>query len=780
MLQSLVIALNHRKIPASIGKKASGLKALSERGYRIPKTWVIPWDVYERYLANEVKMVDDLCAALEGILDPTIEYAIRSSANIEDGAESSYAGQFKTVLRVQGVAAVVQAVWSIWATAQSPEVSSYGEKRGGQPLNAVRMAVIIQEMVSPAVSGVAFSRNPMTGADEIVIEAVLGSGEALVQEGATPLRWAWKWGNWISRPEDQNTLDTVAQRVVEGVRAIGKSFKTHIDLEWVWDGRKITWVQMREITTIADLNVYSNRMAKEMLPGAIKPLIWSINIPLVNSAWIRILDEAVGNTRLKPADLAVQIHFHTYFNMTALGRVFNLMGFPSEGLEIMTGTVPKEAGKAVFHPGLRTILILPRIFLFMAEKWNFAPKMKRFLAGGEESLQAIKQEIQRAGEMDDAGLLRAIDRLFDWVRAAAYYNINGPLLMAMYSQMLKALLKKYGVDYARFDLTEGMSELLEMDPAVHLARLHQAYTRLPGEAQASILEGRLDELRQIPQAQSFCRDFDAFITRFGHLSDSGNDFSVAPWREIPGLILKLIAEQDVREDGKNRVGLSDLHRTGLSKVLFDLIYRRARQFRLFREQISSLYTSAYGQFRYCYLELGQRLAARGVLAAADDIYYLSREEVEGALSENGRDWCGLVLQRRVEMEACRGVILPPVIYGERPPPLVESGKLMLNGTPTSRGYYAGPARVVVGIQDFHKVQAGDVLVIPFSEVSWTPLFVHAGAVVAESGGMLSHSSIIAREYNIPAVVSVAGATRLKDGTKIAVDGYRGLVSVLEE
>ena len=87
-------------------------------------------------------------------------------------------------------------------------------------------------------------------------------------------------------------------------------------------------------------------------------------------------------------------------------------------------------------------------------------------------------------------------------------------------------------------------------------------------------------------------------------------------------------------------------------------------------------------------------------------------------------------------------------------------------------------RVVHGIADFAKVEEGDVLAIPFSDVGWTPLFAKAGAVVAESGGMLSHSSIVAREYGIPCVVSVDGAMRMPEGAIVTVDGYRGVV-VLE-
>ena len=87
--------------------------------------------------------------------------------------------------------------------------------------------------------------------------------------------------------------------------------------------------------------------------------------------------------------------------------------------------------------------------------------------------------------------------------------------------------------------------------------------------------------------------------------------------------------------------------------------------------------------------------------------------------------------------------------------------------------------MVKGIRDFPKVEAGSVLVIPYSDVGWTPLFTKAGAIIAESGGILSHSSIIAREYNIPAVVSVAGACQIKDNTLVSVDGYLGEVLIHE-
>jgi phosphoenolpyruvate synthase/pyruvate phosphate dikinase len=136
-----------------------------------------------------------------------------------------------------------------------------------------------------------------------------------------------------------------------------------------------------------------------------------------------------------------------------------------------------------------------------------------------------------------------------------------------------------------------------------------------------------------------------------------------------------------------------------------------------------------------------------------------------------------IAKRKIEMDGYKRITPPETIIGDTPAPLNFEFSDRLVGVPTSRGYYRGKVRVVRGIQDFDKVKSGDVLVIPFSDVGWTPLFSKAGAVVSESGGMLSHSSIVAREYNIPAVVSVPLACQLVDDIEVSVDGFKGEILI---
>ncbi|MEP0806820.1 MAG: hypothetical protein HRF47_15175 [Chloroflexota bacterium] len=176
---------------------------------------------------------------------------------------------------------------------------------------------------------------------------------------------------------------------------------------------------------------------------------------------------------------------------------------------------------------------------------------------------------------------------------------------------------------------------------------------------------------------------------------------------------------------------------------------------------------------------GGHFVKRGLIDAPEDIFYLTFSQVRDLV--NGKqpleDLRGEISRHKADMERYKDILIPTVIYGDEIPPIREPNMDVMSGIATSIGHYTGKVKVVKGIQDFQKVKHGDVLVVPYSDVGWMPLFARAGAVVAESGGLLSHSSIVAREYNIPAVVSVEGATLLPDETTVTVDGHKGEVLI---
>jgi phosphohistidine swiveling domain-containing protein len=772
----LIIALEEAKRHKELGNKTQMLRFMQEKGFRVPVTLVCTPKAYTRYLEDQIDLVEELKAELARTIDPGKQYAVRSSASLEDQSAFSFAGQFKSVLHTQGVDNILQAIWSIWGTARSANVQSYLERHGVDPAE-FKMAIIIQQMVLPQVSGVAFSKNPVTGLDEVVVEAVAGSGEALMQEGATPLRWVNKWGLWVKKPAEEGEIPfELIEEVVAETKAIAKHHGRPVDLEWVYDGRSVTWVQLREITSL-DVSLYSNRISAEFFPGLIKPLVWSVNVPLVNGAWVRLFTELIGPNDIDPHDLAKSFYYRAYFNMGAVGRIFELLGFPRESLELMMGIEEVGPDKPRFRPSARTYAYLPRMLLFALRKLGFGRRVERFVPAARERYRTFVVD----DDLEVSQLIREIDRLYALNQETAYFNIVTPLLMQLYGALLRGQLARLGIPFESLDLTEGMEELHPYDPNVHLAELNRRFCELDSQTRERIEAGTYAQFRTLAGIDLLQQGVEQFIAQFGHLSDSGNDFSAVPWRENPDLVLMMIASfgrADASSSGRRN--WTQLELTPLRRLLLRPLYQSARRYQFYRETISSLYTYGYGLFRVYFLALGSQLEARGWIESQEDVFYLYLDELrEFEGNDVGDRLRARVAERKQEMERCTGLTPPNVIYGDEEIRLTSDSPHRLEGTPTSGGYYTGPAKVLKGISDFSKMEPGDVLVIPFSDVGWTPLFAKAGAVVAESGGILSHSSIVAREYGIPAVVSVPNACQLQDGTLVTVDGFQGVVSISE-
>lgn len=670
--KKFIASLHGKKIPASIGNKAESLHLLKKKKYLIPEAHVCTWEAYENFTAGDSRVIDQLREELKHIIDDKSLYAVRSSANLEDSLEYSFAGQFDTILNVRGVKDILTAIQKIWANVQSDSVKSYLKKIEKKP-DDVKMAVIIQKMIEP---------------------------------------------------------------------------------------------------------VYSSRMAKEMTPGMIQPLVWSVVVPIPSRIWADMIKEVVGGIDLDVNSLAKSFHYRTYHNLSEFGKVFAKLGMPGESLEMMMGVIPAGAGKAPFKPGPKVIRLLPHILRLLINRWRFAKKLKNNYPRLHQRAQQFS--LKPSNELDETQLMSIIDEIKQLNKEMMYYTINAIMLMQIYTGIFKSRLRKAGIDFEDFDLTAGMNELKQYDLNNHLDRLKRFYLGLDETIRQEIRRGDYNKFMLLKGIDDFQHEVENFLDRFGHMSDTTGHFGSIPWRETPDIILDMIITHEKRNGKEDKkVRWADLKKIRKATKFSHFLYKRCRQFSLFREMFSSLYTYTLMLFRVYYLAVGDRLAGRGLIESREDIYFLMDEEIRSYIAEKSRgdDFATLVKQRRRDMNLCKDAVLPEIIFGDEVPPIIQKFRNKLTGTATSKGYTTAKVKVVNGLSELSKLESGDVLVIPYSDVSWTPLFAKAGAVVAESGGMLSHSSIIAREYNIPAVVSVKGCLQLQDSTLVTVDGFKGEVLI---
>ena len=222
---------------------------------------------------------------------------------------------------------------------------------------------------------------------------------------------------------------------------------------------------------------------------------------------------------------------------------------------------------------------------------------------------------------------------------------------------------------------------------------------------------------------------------------------------------------------------------------FEKLLKKAQETGAIREDSIFYMGLGHPLIRRMFAELGQRFADNGAIPNADDIYWLEESEVETLIAalEAGDplpNYADRIPNRKADWQAALQIV-PPVMLPEKSffqkfigggAPEEKDGKTVLTGLGTSNGQITAPACVLFSPDDFHKMKPGDVLVATTTTPAWTPLFAMAAAVVTDIGGPLSHSSIVAREYGIPAVMAARNATRhIQSGQMITVNGKEGTV-----
>jgi rifampicin phosphotransferase len=318
------------------------------------------------------------------------------------------------------------------------------------------------------------------------------------------------------------------------------------------------------------------------------------------------------------------------------------------------------------------------------------------------------------------------------------------------------------------------------------------------------------KLPGVPGGASLMADVQELLAVYGRRSDTVQELADASWTEDPRVLFTTLkAYIDQPEDPENRRKAMEREREEAVAAARAALANHPEEVRGgFEALLAAAQSTSFLQEDHNYwidqrglhevrqvcMELGRRLAANGQLAAADDIFMFTKPEAAD-LALSGADGKATAAQRRAEMERAATISAPPMVgtdYGPPPDnpitrsiarffggPPAQSEQNLLRGNAGSSGKLRGTARIVHALVDADRLEPGEILVTPTTSPPWTPLFGIAAAVVTETGGALSHCAIVSREYGIPCVVGVAGATAMiRDGQEIEVDGDAGTVRLL--
>jgi rifampicin phosphotransferase len=781
-----------------------------------------------RQLVEGVAMPDDLVSAISESLVRLGEqraYAVRSSATAEDLPTASFAGQQDSYLNVVGQDAIVQHVRQCWASLFTERAVSYRRRNGFDDRN-VRMAVVVQQMVSPKAAGILFTADPVTSNRRVAtVEAVWGLGEALVSglvsgdvyavrddvvvtAAVVPKRRAVQAlpGGGIQQASiaaERQTQPALTNAQVVRLVQLGRRIEAHFgcpqDIEWCLVGDDFHIVQSRPITTLfpvpttddRDNHVYVSVGHQQMMTDAMKPLglsLWQLTTPRpMHEAGGRLFVDvapalATPSGRASLLALAKSDPLIRDALQTVLDRGDFVRSLPDERPDAAPAPAPIEtdpgivieliersrASVATLRREIETVsgpALLDFILADIAElkRILFDPRSHQVIMAGMEATWWLNDHLEAwLGEKNAAGALTQ----------SVPHNITSAMGLAL------------------LDVADTIRPHAEV-----VAFLHRVVDA--GREQNDFL----DELAGLPGGQVAHDAIRGYLDEYGMRCAGEIDITRVRWSERPATLLPTILSNIKNFEpgaGKRRFaqGLQE-SRQKAQELLRRLralpdgerkaeetkrMIDRVRTFAGYREYPKYGMVSRYFAYKQALLREAERLVQTGALSEKEDIYYLRLDELGEVVRTNEVDQ-DLIRDRREAFRAHEALIPPRVltsdgeaIAGEYRREDVPSGALA--GLPVSAGIVEGRARVVTDMAQAG-LDEGDILVTAYTDPSWTPLFLTAAGLVTEVGGLMTHGAVIAREYGLPGVVGVEQATLLiRDGQRIRVNGIAGYVEIL--
>ncbi|MFI6908753.1 PEP/pyruvate-binding domain-containing protein [Nonomuraea sp. NPDC050394] len=794
-----------------VGGKAAGLGEMIKAGERVPDGFCLTVESYKSRHLPEA----ELLAAYERLGGGRV--AVRSSATAEDLPDASFAGQQDTYLNVEGAGPLLDAVRRCWDSLHNERAVAY---RAAAGIGEAAMAVVVQRMIDPAVAGVLFTANPITGCrTEMVVDAAPGLGTAIVDGTVVPDHHVLGHEAPAPRTATGCLATDQLERLREAGRRLQKHFGSPQDVEWAIDGDGTLWLlQSRPVTTLfpAPPDTRDTRLYLEFghIQGMLRPTT-PMGVSMLKTGaglWFKGAGAAVDPR--DPLPRMVPIGGRLYFDLTDFVRNKAMRGRLGTSLEVygprVQGAVLRMLDDPRFAPR-RGLPFRPRSALKMTVR--LAPgaitgilrSLARPDAARTRAYRGV-QEIRRltrppAEPATSAQRLRwVIEDSHRAVMTPDMMGIVGPLMAGILAGIAPAGLLKGVASPSELDTVLGgmpYNVTTEMDLTLWnlsvRARAHRELflTTPPEELAARYRAGDLPDI-----------GMSGFLQKYGMRAAAEIDIGMPRWEEEPVPLFATIANYLRVDDPDQAPDRRFEQAARKAEAMLETLSRRARRGRPVRGRLATFFMRRsrkltglreIGKFAWLpalqvarrqLLLIGDDLVARGLLERAGDIMFLDLSEA-GAAVHDGADQRGLTASRRAEYtrelrrHAVPGALLSDGTDVETlvPHGPVEAG--LLTGMAGAAGRATGRARVIRDPAGAH-IEPGEILVAPTTDPGWTPLFMTTAGLVTETGSPVAHGPTVAREYGIPAVICVRNATHeIRTGQLITIDGSAGTVKVEE-
>ncbi len=783
-------------------------------------------------------IIDEIRYSFEGI-GKDKSYAVRSSATAEDLPTASFAGQHDTYLNVIGFDSIMKHIRKCWASLFTDRAVIYRMKNGFDH-RKVYLAVIIQEMIFSEASGVMFTADPISSNRKIVsIDASYGLGEGLVSGLVNSDNYKVyeekiidkyipnkEIGIYASDGGDIEKIpiydSLISQQVITDekileLKRLGRKIENHYsypqDIEWCIMNGQVFIVQSRPITTLYPLpkeeteckRVYVSSGHLQMMTDPIKPLGMFFYKSIVSNP---PSIEIGGRLYL---DLSGDLS--TSFGRLVAKNLLNVLGdtlLTSSIVKLIKNKefirqLPKTKDK-VFNVDNNSGVFSIMINAYKAYKRNDSEIVRELIDKEEKDIEKMRKELL---ELSGEELFEYIYNDHDNRRIKIANPENAGVLTTavLSSNWFDKKVKKWLGELNAAD-SIIMSNPNSVTTKTGFSLLDVAddvrdYPEIIDYFDNPNKDTFFEDLIKLEGGQRVCDSFKEYLSEYGMRCSGDIDITVPRWIENPTeLIPTIVSNIENFEKGASKLKFEQ-GKIESEKRIQELVCqveklpggrKKAKKIRRtaslirnyigFREYPKFSYMKRYFYYKEAMLREAKKLLEKGYISEVEDIYYLYFDELRSMV--NGQAIDSRIISKRKKDYEGFSKLTPPrvmtsdgeIIIGE-----YDTSKLPINtlpGLPVSSGVVEGRARIVKNLKDSY-LSEGDILVTEFTDPSWTPAFVSIKGLVTEVGGLSTHGAVIAREYGLPAVVSVEGATKLiKEGQLIRLNGTEGYVEILSE